>query len=157
MRAARIVRASLADRAMDGSGAALYGGRWNAVGAPAVYAADSIALAALEVFVQLGTTRTTVDHVCVICQIDDALVDRVSEQELPTDWRTSDGRAVTAAIGTEWLKRMSNLALLLPSSIVPDEHIVLINPRHAAADRITIERCKPFSFDARMWKNEKAI
>jgi RES domain-containing protein len=157
MRVARIVRASLAGRAMDGSGAALYGGRWNAVGTPGVYAADSVALAELEVFVQLGTTRTTVEHVCLTFTIDDALVDRLSEQDLPTDWQTSDGRAMTAAIGTEWLKRMSNVGLLLPSCIFPDEHIVLINPRHAAADRITIERCKPFSFDARMWKDEKAI
>ena len=157
MRVALIVRAALADRAMDGSGAALYGGRWNAVGTPSVYAADSVALAALEVFVQLGTTRTTVDHVCLTFSIDDALVDRLSQQDLPTDWRTSDGRALTAAIGTQWLKRMSNVALLLPSSIVPDEHIVLINPRHVAADRIMIQRCAPFSFDARLWKDQTAI
>lgn len=157
MRLARIVRAVLADRAMDGSGAALFGGRWNAVGAPAVYAADSIALAALEVFVQLGTTRTTVDHVCLTLRIDDTLVDRLPEQALPADWRTSNSRARTASVGTSWLQRMTNVALLLPSTIVPDEHVVLINPRHTAANRIMIEHCKPFSFDARMWKDQTAI
>jgi RES domain-containing protein len=35
--------------ANDGSGAALYGGRWNPVGYPAIYAAESRALCALEV------------------------------------------------------------------------------------------------------------
>jgi RES domain-containing protein len=43
----RICRRPFAD--LSGEGARLYGGRWNAPGRPLIYAAESAALAVLEV------------------------------------------------------------------------------------------------------------
>ena len=51
MRAWRICRDAYAD--LTGEGARLWGGRWNSPGRPLVYAADSAALAVLEVRVHL--------------------------------------------------------------------------------------------------------
>ena len=47
----RIVQERWAATAMDGEGARLHGGRWNPPGIPAVYLAESRALAALEIIV----------------------------------------------------------------------------------------------------------
>ena len=49
----RLVKARYADQAFDGEGAKLSGGRWNSKGVAVVYAADSIALAALELLIHL--------------------------------------------------------------------------------------------------------
>lgn len=152
IRAARIVRTSVAAASLDGSGAALYGGRWNSIGTPAVYAAESISLAALEVFVHLGTLDTSVAFVCTTFLIAEHLVDRLDRRDLDEAWGTSDGRLTTASIGTTWLRSASNAALLVPSAIVPEEHVLLCNPRHPGFASIQIERTRPFSFDARLWK-----
>ena len=47
----RIVQAHWAASAMTGEGARMFGGRWNPPGMPAVYLAESRALAALEIIV----------------------------------------------------------------------------------------------------------
>jgi RES domain-containing protein len=44
----RLVKSRFAEQAFDGEGAKLAGGRWNSKGVTIAYAADSIALAALE-------------------------------------------------------------------------------------------------------------
>ena len=49
----RIVKAKHKKRAFDGEGARIAGGRWNKIGTPMVYTADSLALAALELIVHL--------------------------------------------------------------------------------------------------------
>jgi RES domain-containing protein len=49
----RIIKAQHAHRAFDGEGARLAGGRWNKIGIPMIYTADSLALAALEIMVHL--------------------------------------------------------------------------------------------------------
>jgi len=48
----RIVKCNYADD-LTGTGARLYGGRWNSEGKPAIYLASSRALALLEVLVHL--------------------------------------------------------------------------------------------------------
>ena len=49
----RITKAQHAHTAYDGEGARLAGGRWNKIGIPMIYTADSLALAALEIMVHL--------------------------------------------------------------------------------------------------------
>ncbi len=53
MRLWRICRRRYAADAASGEGARLYGGRWNSRGVSVVYASTSLALAAIETFVNL--------------------------------------------------------------------------------------------------------
>ena len=53
LKAVRLVSPQYVDNAFDGEGARRYGGRWNSKGTSIVYAASSLALAALEMLVHL--------------------------------------------------------------------------------------------------------
>ena len=49
----RIVKTQHKNTTFDGEGALTVGGRWNKIGIPMIYTADSLALAALETIVHL--------------------------------------------------------------------------------------------------------
>lgn len=129
MRVWRLVGGAFADTAFDGEGAARYGGRWNDRGVRMVYAADSLALATLELAVHLGGAR--VEYVAIEVQLPDADV-----TEMPARRRrvpTRDDPAVSRRAGTTWAASNTSLALAVPSVVVDarsGERNVLINPQH---------------------------
>ena len=49
----RIVKERNLDTAFTGIGARVYGGRWNHIGTAIVYTSDSLALAAMELFIHV--------------------------------------------------------------------------------------------------------
>lgn len=140
MKVWRICRAPFAD--LDGEGARLYGGRWNSVGRRAVYAAESLALAALEVRVHLDLPPelAPVDYVSMTIDIPDGAVDRIVER--PPDPRS---------FGDVWLESRSSLGVLVPSFAVAESWNVLINPSHSDAAWLKVDDVKPFTLDPRLW------
>lgn len=151
MKAYRLIKAKYASDPLDPYGAKLHGGRWNSKGTPAVYASDSIALAALEKLVHLHRAGVLNHFVLCIISIDDDSLMTLAEDVLPADWRDDPPPASTAIIGDEWLTRGESLALAVPSTIVPQQSNLLINPEHPdfseLATAVTVE---PFIFDARL-------
>ena len=153
MRAYRLIKAKYADNPLDPQGAKLYGGRWNSKGVAAVYASDSIALAALEKLVHLH--RNDVMNHFVLCEMtlkDDAIM-TLAEDALPEDWRDDPPPSSTMAIGDEWLASGESLALAVPSTVVPQQFNLIINPNHPGFGKLkkslTVE---PFVFDCRLAK-----
>jgi|SRR4051812_29529583 RES domain-containing protein len=140
MRAWRICRDAYAD--LTGEGARLWGGRWNSPGRPLVYAADSAALAVLEMRVHLDLSFDLLpaDYVLLTLDLGTASVEIVPS--LPPD---------TAAFGDEWLAAGRTAALQVPSVIVPESANILVNPRHPDATRVTMAKKRPFVFDERLW------
>src|SRR3954453_21124446 len=65
----RICRRRYAAEAAAGEGARLYGGRWNSRGIPVVYASTSLALAALETFINLEPKLVPNDLVSIAGEI----------------------------------------------------------------------------------------
>ena len=88
MKAYRLVKAKRAVEAFNGEGARLYGGRWNAVGAPMVYAAQSRALAAMETLVHTAGADRRIQYVMYEIEIPDGLVVTFDRKKLPADWRS---------------------------------------------------------------------
>ncbi len=132
---------------LDGEGARLNGGRWNTPGIPAVYSASSLALAALEVLVNLppGQRRKgrVPDYVAVCLDIPDGLID---EPDHPAGMPEDRSRR----IGDDWLNGTSALGLRVPSSVVQLEHNIVLNPRHPAMADVAVMRTEPFTFDHRL-------
>jgi RES domain-containing protein len=144
----RIVKSRWAASAFEGEGARRTGGRWNSVGVPMVYTAESRSLAALEVLVHLeGPAR---GFSIVRCEFEDVLVETVRFEELPLDWRSSPAPAALAAIGDAWRARASSVVLSVPSAVVAGEHNYLLNPRHASFSQVRIGGPEPFPYDDRI-------
>jgi RES domain-containing protein len=137
--------------AFAGEGARMYGGRWNPVGTPIVYAATTLSLAALEL---LGHVEPAEARPYWQYRIDapDALVERIDLATLPRGWNAARPRAVTARIGARWAASMRTAVLLVPSVHVPtgEELNALLNPRHPDFARLGIGAPRPYSFDPRL-------
>ena len=132
-------------RALDGEGARLYGGRWNSAGRPMIYCAASPSLAVLEVLVHLDLSPDLMPldyHLLSIEIPDDAPLMRLATRP--------EAAAECLAVGDEFLRRGEELALLVPSAIVPQEINALVNPRHPAAARVATVWDETFRFDPRL-------
>ena len=147
----RLIKARYADSPFDPEGAKLYGGRWNSKGIKMVYASDSIALAALEKLVHIH--RSDVLNHFVLCEAsikEDDLME-LDPSALPDDWRNDPAPSSTALIGDSWIEEGSSLALSVPSTIVPEQRNILINPNHPAfLEMLDTVLVRPFDFDPRL-------
>ncbi len=140
MRVWRVCRRPFAD--LSGEGARLYGGRWNSPGRPMVYAAESAALAVLEVRVHLDLDWRVLPDDYVLMAIDTGDLVAETLAETPVDPR---------AAGDAWLASGRSALLRAPSFIVPESANVLVNPAHHDATRLAVASIRPFAFDARLW------
>ena len=136
-----------AGSAFDGEGASLHGGRWNSKGSRVVYTAGSLALACLELLVNIDYERTLLDYVAIPVEFDESLVLRVSRASLPGDWQSPTALPRTRAIGDSWLARGSSAVLEIPSRIVPEEGNYLLDPDHPGFASVRIGQPRAFRFD----------
>ncbi len=118
-----------------------------------VYAATSLALASIEVFVHLGPEDTP-DHLVSIeaeLPLEQAECERVKLSALPTDWRR-ERHPELMLMGSKWASSMRSLVLLVPSAAVGGEWNALVNPEHPDARKIVLAQPEEFRFDERMFK-----
>jgi len=149
----RLIKREHAAVAFDGEGARRYGGRWNHKGTAVIYTADSMALAALELFIHLGREGLHLSFVYYRVSIpDDLKITRVGPRSLPGDWRKHPAPTSTRDIGSAWAGSQKTAVLQVPSALVPHGYNFLLNPRHRDFARLKISKPEPFGFDQRMWK-----
>ena len=116
--------------AFDGEGARLYGGRWNHPGTAVVYTSGSLALAAIEFFVNLDTDLAPPNLVAIAADIpDDIPTERIVLGDLPKGWRRYPAPEALQDLGTGWLARAATTVLTVPSAVIPDERNYLLNLR----------------------------
>ncbi|HET6842363.1 MAG TPA: RES family NAD+ phosphorylase [Candidatus Angelobacter sp.] len=152
MRFWRICRKPFAAAAASGEGARLYGGRWNSRGVRVVYTSTSLALAAVETFVNLEPNLQPSDLVSIAGEIPDTIkTGKVALKELPPNWSTSRDEALRA-VGDDWVRRVETVALLVPSAAIPGEWNILLNPGHPDFASIKFQPPQPFTFDVRMFR-----
>ena len=145
----RLLAARFAGNAFTGEGARLYGGRWNRKGVPMVYTAGSQSLAALEMLVQDEPLRARYVMIPVILPRN-LKIERMSEDQLPADWRDLAARDHTQGIGSAWAKRKSSAVLAVPSAVIPAEPNYLLNPLHPSFNKIGIGEPRDFITDLRL-------
>jgi RES domain-containing protein len=138
---------------LAGDGALRTPGRWHSRGRRLVYCAQNPAAALLEILVHLeiGIHDLPVRYRLLKIQApDDVPVERVSVDQLPSDW--PERTDVTRALGDGWLARGSAALLTVPSAIVPETFNVLLNPSHHHGKRITIVKIGEHGIDPRLLK-----
>jgi len=148
----RICRLRYAPAAATGEGARLYGGRWNSRGVGMVYASTSLALAAIETFVNLEPNLAPDDLVSIEGEIpDDVAIRRLDPKILPRNWHRTRNESLRH-FGDEWIRGGKTLALLVPSAPIRGEWNILLNPGHLEFRKIRLGKPIPFKFDARMFR-----
>ena len=147
----RITGKKYSESAFDGEGARRFGGRWNHRGSPVVYTSDSLALAALEQLVHVALGLQLKDRVAIAVDIpDDLEMVEFSVQDLPADWRRTDGVKALRDLGTRWVLSGASSVLSVPSVVIPRERNYVLNPNHPQFKRLIIHAARPFEFDPRL-------
>jgi RES domain-containing protein len=135
---------------LTGEGARLNGGRWNHVLTACLYTAESRSLAVLEYTVNVNIDDIPRALSLITLEIPDWSIDIFNEAQLPGDWKTAPAPASTRDFGTAWLKAAGNLVMKVPSTVVPEEWNLVINPLHPAIRECKIIDVKDFIYDVRI-------
>ena len=146
----RIVGARYKDDAFSGEGARLLGGRWNSKGTTLVYSAGSIALASIEMMVNLPGPKLLEEFVRIPVHIPLNLIIDLPLDKLPGDWNSRPVSPSIKAIGDRWAKKRESVVLKVPSVVVPEEYNYLLNPNHPDFEKITIGTPIIYRFDPRL-------
>lgn len=134
----------------SGEGARLKGGRWNAPGTPAIYAATSYASALLEIMVHanLGRVPPALRHVRIDIPVD-AVIETTTKDDVP-DWDAMPA-GPSRRVGEAWLRGRTGLVLLVPSVVTGGlDQNALINPAHPDFSRIIVSEEARVTWDPRL-------
>ncbi|MEO9475732.1 MAG: RES family NAD+ phosphorylase [Cyclobacteriaceae bacterium] len=135
---------------VSGTGAMLFGGRWNMKGVRALYTSGSLSLAVLEVIAHLSADKIDVGLAIAELQFpEDLTINKI--EEMPDGWNAYPYTGSTVSYGTEFLKS-GGLCLRIPSAIVPTEYNYLLNPLHEDFHKIKLVDTRPLMLDKRLVK-----
>ena len=135
---------------ISGTGARLYGGRWNSIGRPMVYLASSRSLAILEVLVHLSPAIFPGGFCLAQFDVPADNIVTLMPGDLPANWHDILSPNQLKKIGDKFLKEQKSLLLKVPSAIVPEEFNYLVNPMHPEASKIKLIKQQLFNFDERL-------
>ena len=136
--------------ALDGTGAALYGGRWNSPRANVVYGALTYGGAILETRVHANVRVPPRREIAVITVPSGTRISEFAASDVK-DWDDVRESASRAA-GDEWLKSARTVALIVPSKAgAPLEKNIVINLDHADARRLHVKSLGPVPWDTRLF------
>ncbi len=146
----RITKTKFAGSPLNAEGARLYGGRWNSPGVSVVYFAESISLAVLEVLVHLQSTRVLDSYSLIRIDFEPIMIQSIAANALPATWADFPAPRELQALGDAWVQSSESALLRVPSAIVPLEYILLLNPDHPDAAKLSVSQPIPFRLDSRL-------
>jgi len=134
---------------LSGGGAAVSPGRWNDEDEPVVYCAPTIAMAVLETAAHVDDAALPLNKYLVEIDVPDGVWlrrEKVNIASLPVTWAAIPAGRGSVTFGSNWLTSLRSPLLLVPSVIVPEEPIALINPAHADSARISAKVIRLFEY-----------
>jgi RES domain-containing protein len=149
----RIDRKKYLKDTLKGIGASMSSSfRWNSEHTRMVYTSESRALALLEIAAHLnGVMEIPTDRYLVEIEIPDTLkIQTLSIADLPKNWNAHPPSVFTQNFGDSFVQKLKAPVLKVPSSIVPQEFNLLINPYHPDAHKIEIISKERLAFDPRI-------
>ena len=136
---------------LSGTGARLFGGRWNHRGTAVVYTSETRSLAMVEYLVHLSLSNAPRGLMIATIEIPDSIVpEDIPRSSLPKGWRDYPPPRGVADFGTRWAKSKKSLFLRVPSAVVEQEYNILINPLHSEMQRVVLREVEAFEFDKRL-------
>lgn len=135
---------------LSGGGAAKSPGRWNDDKQPIIYSAPTIAMAVLETAAHVDDAGLPLNRFLVAIEVPDAVWTKHEELDvakLPSTWSAIPAGRASVTIGSDWLLALRTSILLVPSVIVPEERVSLINPGHPDSSTITARVIRAFEYN----------
>jgi RES domain-containing protein len=125
------------------------GGRWNSIGKPMLYTAQHLSLACVEILVHLDKSELPRDYVWSCAEL----------AKDPGFLEVTDLSHVSScqAAGDLWVAEGGQLAIHVPSVVIPEEFNVLLNPNHPEYSAVVWSEPRPFRFDPRLFVAEPQI
>lgn len=137
----------------SGTGARITGGRWNDVGVPMIYAAESRALACLETVVHLNAGGLPLNRSLVEIVVPDELwaaAEIETAESLKVGWDAEPAGRAYIAFGSAWAEAKRSVLLFVPSVIVPEECNILINAAHPDRDSLRVRKVRKWLYEPRL-------
>jgi RES domain-containing protein len=127
---------------LTGEGAKRVGGRWNHPGVPCIYAGATKSLCLLEF--SAHATLDTIPRALSFTtyEIPGRLIKEIKTGELPGNWSQWPHPKESRDFGTKLLNKNADLILQMPSAILNDEYIYVINPSHPKMKEVKIVAIK---------------
>ena len=146
----RISKSEERARDLSGTGAFLYGGRWNSPGTDMLYTSENSSLAYLETLVHFNQFNIPPGlHIAKI-EIDETVIEHVPDSDYPEFWQRPDHIA-TQLLGDTWMKSNKHPAFAVKSAINPSELNFLLNPRFPAFESVVqVVSIYPLQIDTRL-------
>lgn len=146
----KVYRISKSEYAEDlsGTGAKLFGGRWNHINIPCIYAAGSAALAVLEYSVNVNVAFVPIDLSLAVFEIEEKYIHK--PKQLPGDWAAVPAPLSAKDLGSALLSDKVSV-IRVPSVVIPIEYNYLLNPS-AAGKAFHLLEVREFRYDLRIKK-----
>lgn len=126
-------------------------GRWNSEGKKVLYTAESVALAYLETMNYRKGFGFNNDFKIMVIQLPSAgNLLRIEADELPTNWRDFRNYEDCQKKGDQWFDALKDLAMRVPSAVVPENFNVVINTLHSEYKKVKIIEVLDFYPDERL-------
>lgn len=136
---------------LSGTGASLFGGRWNPKGVFVLYTASTASLAMLEWLAHAHERTMDESYSLETILIPKNSIEILQPDELPATWKKVPPPATLAAIGRKFVDASNALALEVPSVLVPFDCILVINTQHPLMQQVRIEYIEQIDFDRRLF------
>ncbi|MFT4154038.1 RES family NAD+ phosphorylase [Parafilimonas sp.] len=135
---------------LTGEGARLNGGRWNHAGIPCIYTGGSRSIVLLEYSVHVSIHNIKRALSFATFSVPDDSVTEIRTADLPGNWKDFPHPKETRDFGSRLLAANSSLVIKLPSVIIPQEYIYLINPDHTPIKQVKITEVTDYAYDVRV-------
>lgn len=138
-------------RSLDGQGGLHADGRWNRIGRPIVYTAESSALALLETLVKRSSPNLSPPDQL----LENDGLDDLGVTCWPDDQNDRD-KLLTAEWGDAFLRANQSPLARVPSIVAPRSWNYLLNPLHPDAARVEVIHAGRWPWDARLFESAPA-
>jgi RES domain-containing protein len=146
----RVANLKYKEATLTGIGAEKVGGRWNQVGTRAIYCSENISLALLEYYIHSENSANLPKKILVakIEFPDEFLINTL--EKLPERWKQYPYSSKTTEIFSNLARNNDFFALKVPSTIVPFEFNIILNPLFKEFGKVEIIEFLDLPIDGRL-------
>ena len=117
-----------------------------------MYCSSSLSLCLLEMLVHMDIRHMPKSFSSFEANLPDQYIHQLIDiNDLQPNWRNNPPKEFTKDLGTKWIVAQQQLAVKVPSAVLPTEFNVLINPAHSDFKFFQLKEVSELNADHRVW------